>query len=48
MPAKADAACGAAHGQRSPDRDNSRNGYRPREWDHLGRRRAMTCEDAKP
>ena len=27
------AVCGAAHGERSPDRENQRNGYRPRHWD---------------
>lgn len=30
MSAEADAACGAAYGERSPGRTNSRNGYRPR------------------
>ena len=25
--------CGAGHGERSPDRENQRNGYRPRQWD---------------
>ena len=33
MSADADAVCGARYGQRSPDRINSRNGYRQREWD---------------
>jgi putative transposase len=33
MSAEADALCGAAYGERSPDRVNSRNGYRTREWD---------------
>jgi putative transposase len=33
MSAEADAICGAGYGQRSDDRVNSRNGYRPREWD---------------
>jgi len=27
------AVCGAGHGERSPDRENQRNGYRPRQWD---------------
>jgi transposase-like protein len=27
------AVCGAGHGERSPDRENRRNGYRPRQWD---------------
>ena len=33
MSADADAVCGAAYGQRSPDRRNTRNGYRWRGWD---------------
>jgi transposase-like protein len=33
MGAEADAACGAAYGARSPERTNSRNGYRARAWD---------------
>jgi putative transposase len=33
LSADADAACGAAYGERSPDRVNRRNGYRDREWD---------------
>lgn len=33
MSAEADAACGAAYGERSPERVNSRNGYRERRWD---------------
>jgi transposase-like protein len=33
MSAEADAACGAEYGARSPDRTNSRNGYRERRWD---------------
>jgi putative transposase len=33
MGADADAACGAAYGQRSPERTNRRNGYRSRSWD---------------
>ncbi|MGC4771223.1 IS256 family transposase [Micromonospora sp. DT44] len=31
--AEADAICGAGYGQRSDERVNPRNGYRPREWD---------------
>jgi hypothetical protein len=27
------AVCGAGHRERSPDRENQRNGYRPRQWD---------------
>ena len=33
MSADADARCGADYGQRSPERTNSRNGYRERRWD---------------
>ena len=33
MSAEADAICGAAYGERSPERVNTRNGYRDREWD---------------
>src|ERR687890_836969 len=33
MSAEADAVCGAGYGERSPERTNSRNGYRAREWD---------------
>jgi len=44
MGAQADAGCGAQHGQRSPDRVNSRNGYRQRPWDT----RAGTIDLAMP
>jgi putative transposase len=44
MSADADAACGAAYGQRSDERVNSRNGYRERDWDT----RAGTIELAIP
>ena len=33
MSADADQVCGASYGQSSPERVNSRNGYRPRQWD---------------
>ncbi len=33
MGAEAEALCGAAYGERSPERVNTRNGYRPRRWD---------------
>jgi len=33
MGAEADALCGAAHGERHPERVNRRNGYRERAWD---------------
>src|SRR5689334_14196530 len=44
MSAEADAVCGAEYGERSEERVNSRNGYRPREWDT----RAGTVELAVP
>ena len=44
MNAEADAVCGAAYGEVSPDRVNRRNGYRKREWDT----RAGTIELAIP
>ncbi len=33
MAAEADARCGAAYGERDPDRVNQRNGFRERRWD---------------
>ena len=33
MSAEADAQCGAEYGERTPERNNRRNGYRPRTWD---------------
>ena len=33
MSAEADAICGAPYGERSPERTNSRNGYRTRDFD---------------
>src|SRR5215204_3914446 len=36
MSAEADAVCGAAYGQSSPERVNRRNGYRAREFDTRG------------
>ena len=33
MGTEADAVCGAAHGERSAERTNTRNGYRRRGWD---------------
>ncbi|MGH3836699.1 MAG: IS256 family transposase [Pseudonocardiaceae bacterium] len=33
MSADADAVCGAAYGERTPERVNRRNGYRERDWD---------------
>ncbi len=44
MGADADASCGAGYGEVSPDRVNSRNGYRQRRWDT----RAGTIELAIP
>ncbi len=44
MDAEVETACGAGYGEVSPDRVNSRNGYRAREWDT----RAGTVELAIP
>ena len=44
MSADADAVCGAEYGARSPERTNTRNGYRHREFDT----RAGTLEVAIP
>lgn len=44
MNAEVDALCGAGYGERSPERVNSRNGYRERDWDT----RAGTVELAIP
>ena len=44
MGAEVDALCGAAHGERHPERVNRRNGYRERAWDT----RAGTIELAVP
>jgi putative transposase len=44
MSAEADQLCGADYGTRSPERTNSRNGYRSRDWDT----RAGTVELAIP
>ena len=33
MDIEVSALCGAAHGQRTPLRENQRNGYRQRRWD---------------
>jgi putative transposase len=44
MGAEADALCGAGYGERSPERVNSRNGYRTRDFDT----RAGTIELAIP
>src|SRR3712207_8092995 len=44
MSAEADAVCGAAYGARSPERTNTRNGYRSREFDT----RAGTLDVAIP
>jgi transposase-like protein len=44
MSAEADALCGAEYGERSPDRVNTRNGYRGRDFDT----RASTIEVAIP
>ena len=44
LSAEADAVCGAAYGQSSPERVNSRNGYRHRDFDT----RAGTLDVAIP
>jgi hypothetical protein len=44
MDAEVETICGAGYGEVTPDRVNSRNGYRPREWDT----RAGTVELAIP
>src|SRR2546429_1794873 len=44
MNADVEAICDAAYGERTPERTNSRNGYREREWDT----RAGTIELAVP
>ena len=44
MSAEADAVCGAGYGERSPQRSNRRNGYRPRDFDT----RAGTIDMAIP
>src|SRR5579875_2025462 len=44
MSAEADAVCGAGYGERSAQRTNRRNGYRPRDFDT----RAGTIEMAIP
>ena len=44
MDAEVEGLCGAGYGEVSPERVNSRNGYRPREWDT----RAGTVELAIP
>src|SRR5919201_6348308 len=44
MSAEADSLCGASYGERSMDRINTRNGYRPRDFDT----RAGTVELAVP
>ena len=44
MSAEVDALCGAGYGERTSDRENSRNGYRAREWDT----RAGTMDVAIP
>ena len=44
MNAEVDALCGAEYGERTPERTNSRNGYRERNWDT----RAGTIELAIP
>ena len=33
MELEAEGLCGAAHGERNPERANHRNGYRERDWE---------------
>jgi transposase-like protein len=33
MDIEVSAVCGAGHGERRPERENQRNGYRSRQWD---------------
>jgi len=33
MDIEVSAVCGAGHGERTPERENKRNGYRARQWD---------------
>jgi Transposase IS116/IS110/IS902 family/Transposase, Mutator family len=44
--AEVDALCGAAYGERSPERSNRRNGYRERDWDTRRLDRAPGAEAA--
>ncbi|MEJ7689620.1 MAG: transposase [Nocardioidaceae bacterium] len=50
MSAEADAICGAGYGERSPERTNSRNGYRTRDFDTRtgthARSRSRSCARA--
>ena len=39
------AVCGAGHGERSPERENQRNGYRPRQWDTRDHGPALRSRD---
>ncbi len=43
MGAEVDALCGAAHGERHPERVNQRNGYRERPWDTRAARSIWRC-----
>jgi putative transposase len=48
MSAEASMQCGAAHGERSEERVNSRNGYRQRRWDtRVGTIEELTKEEAQ-
>ena len=48
MELETDGLCGAAHGERSAERVNQRNGYRERDWQtRAGTRRAAHPEAAR-
>ena len=46
MSAEASMQCGAAYGERTPERENSRNGYRPRTWDTAPGRSISPCRSS--
>ena len=46
MGAEADAICGAPYGVRTDERVNSRNGYRPRDWDTRAGTSRTGCSSA--
>ncbi len=48
MGADADAVCGAPYGTRSPERTNSRNGYRARDWTPAPARSSWRCPSCAP
>jgi len=48
MSAQASMQCNAAYGERTDERENSRNGYRMRPWDTRGRLGRPGCPEAPP